>query len=292
MPKIFFMRILVTGATGFLGEHVLAARPPGCRIEILARPTSDLSGLPEGIRVRRGDLSDAASLKKAFEGVDVLLNLASMGFGHAPNLIEAYQSARIPRAVFISTTSIFTTLPAPAKSVRLEAEKLLQESGLAFTLLRPTMIYGTPRDRNLWRLIRFLRLSPVAPLVNGGKSLQQPIHVQDAARAIWQVLGKPVTVGKAYNIAGRRPLSLAEMVETITQRLNRRVKIVPISLRAAIAGAAVARHFPLLPRITREQILRLEEDKNYDIAPARAEFGFEPIDFQQGIEKELNWLSR
>lgn len=282
--------ILITGATGFLGEHVLAARPSQWRTIVFARPTSRLEGLPKDVSVRLGDLADAASLEKALDGVDILMNLASLGFGHAPAIVQACRGAKLSRAVFIGTTAVFTTLPAPSKSVRLEAEAVLAASGLPYTLLRPTMIYGTPRDRNIWRLINFLRWAPAVPLVEGGRRLQQPVFVSDVARAAWDVLERPETIGGAYNLAGAEALPMAEMVAEVLSALGRRAPMIPVPLRLALAGAAAARAVPFLPKLTKEQVLRLNEDKAFDIEPARAAFGYAPLAFAEGLQRELKWL--
>ncbi len=108
------------------------------------------------------------------KGADALVNIASLGFGHAGSVIQATKEAGIRRAIFISTTAIYTQLDAKSKSIRLAAEQAIQTSGLEYTILRPTMIYGSRRDRNMWRLIRFLRVSPVAPVFGDGNYLQQP----------------------------------------------------------------------------------------------------------------------
>lgn len=278
--------VLVTGATGFVGGYALKLAPSGVRLEAFVRDP-DKARLPTGVGIRAGNLDEPETLLRALEGVDILLNIASLGFGHAPGIVRACREARVPRAVFVSTTAIFTKLPAKTKPVREEAERLIRESGLAYTILRPTLIYGDPSDRNIWRLIRFLRRSPVAPLVGGGRRLQQPIHVEDVARAVWQVLEHPGTVGKAYDVAGARALSFADMVRVIARRLGRRVAVIPVPLRLALAGAAAARALPFLPRISAEQVLRLEEDKAFDIEPARKAFGFDPMDFEAGVAREI-----
>lgn len=283
--------VLITGATGFLGEHVLAARPPQYTVAVFARPTSRLDGLPKDVSVRLGDLADVTSLEKALEGVDILINLASLGFGHAPAIIRACRGAKLSHAVFIGTTAVFTTLPAPSKAVRLEAEALLAESGLPYTLLRPTMIYGTPRDRNIWRMIGLLRWAPAVPLVEGGRRLQQPVFVSDVARAVWDVLEHPETIGNAYNIGGAKALPMADMLALILRALGRRAAFIPIPLRLALSCAAAGRALPFLPKLTKEQILRLNEDKAFDNEPARKAFGYAPCDFAEGLQRELKWLS-
>lgn len=282
-------RVLVTGATGFLGEHVLARRPPDCELTVFVRPASDLSRLPAGVRTHVGSLDRPETLEAALEGQDLLLNLASLGFGHAPGVVAACRRAGVPRSVFVGSAAVFTTLPARSKSVRLEAERCLQDSGLSCALLRPTMIYGTPRDRNIWRLIRLLRFSPAVPVLRG-EGLHQPVHVEDVADAVWAAASLTHAGYRAYNVGGARALRLEEMIGAIAGGLGRRVLLVPVSASAARAGAAVARLLPFLPRISAEQIERLREDKSVDNGPARTAFGYAPRDFQTGVAQELRWL--
>src|SRR5436190_11775067 len=165
-------RILLVGATGFLGAAVagrLAARRPIA----LVRPTSDRSFLPPPVELREGDLADPLPL----EGVNALVYCASMGFGHVPRLVRQLEERGVRRAVFISTTAIFTNLPSRSRALRLEAEAAVQAASLDWTILRPTMIYGSARDRNVCRLLRFLKHWPIFPLC--ANALWQPVHVDD-----------------------------------------------------------------------------------------------------------------
>ena len=85
------------------------------------------------------------------------------------------------------------------------------------------MIYGSPRDRNMWRLIRFMRYSPIVPIFGDGKYLQQPIYVDDVAQAILSCLSNDQTIGKSYNIAGKYPLTYNQVIDTIAGQMNKRV---------------------------------------------------------------------
>src|SRR5215207_11566942 len=173
------MKVFVTGGTGFTGSHVLSLLlKNGYEVRCLHRPGSDRSGplrAQPTIEWALGDISDPQTLSASLQGTDALVNIASLGFGHADSIVRAAQGAGVQRAVFVSTTAIFTQLNARSKQVRLAAEHAIETSGLKYTILRPTMIYGSPRDRNMWRLIRFMRYSPVAPVFGDGKYLQQPI---------------------------------------------------------------------------------------------------------------------
>ena len=139
------MRVHVTGGSGFLGGHVipvLLAR--GHDVTALARSTAAaerVAGL--GATAIAGDLDDPASLDAGFaaSGAEALVNLASLGFGHAPSIVAAAEEATISRAVFVSTTGIYTKLASRSKATRLSAEETIRTSGLTWTILRPSMIY-------------------------------------------------------------------------------------------------------------------------------------------------------
>jgi uncharacterized protein YbjT (DUF2867 family) len=228
------MKIFVTGATGFTGSRVVPLLlKSGYAVRCLYRASSDRSSLA-GLNVEwaLGDVSDSQSLSTAMQGTDALVNVASLGFGHADSIVSAAKRAGIQRAVFISTTAIFTQLNAGSKKVRVAAELAIETSGLKYTILRPTMIYGSPRDRNMWRLIRFMRVSPIVPIFGDGKYLQQPIYVDDVAQALVSCLSNDNALGKSYNIAGKQALTYNAVIDTIAKKMNKRVwKIhVPSSL--------------------------------------------------------------
>src|SRR5258707_936101 len=219
------MKVFVTGATGFTGSRVvLLLLKSGYEVRCLYRASSDRSSLA-GLNIEwaLGDVSDSQSLTSAMQGADALVNVASLGFGHADSIISAAKSAGIQRAVFISTTAIFTQLNAGSKKVRLAAELAIEMSGLKYTILRPTMIYGSSRDRNMWRLIRFMRYSSIIPIFGDGKYLQQPIFVDDVAQALVSCLSYDKTIGKSYNMAGKQAVMYNEIIDTIAKRMNKRV---------------------------------------------------------------------
>jgi nucleoside-diphosphate-sugar epimerase len=226
------------------------------------------------------------------KGTEALVNLASLGFGHADSIVSATQRAGIQRAIFISTTAIYTQLNAKSKSARLAAELTIQTSGLEYTILRPTMIYGSPRDRNMWRMIRLLRLSPVVPIFGDGSYLQQPIHVDDVAGAVISCLSTDRTVGQSYNIAGRHPISYNEVVNTVATQLKKRVWKVHFPSRPAVLLLKSFEHLHIPFPLMAEQILRLNENKNFDYEAAQMDFGFDPMSFEEGIHLELKTLRR
>jgi nucleoside-diphosphate-sugar epimerase len=234
-----------------------------------------------------GDLSDPQALSALMRGTEALVNVASLGFGHADSIVRAAREAGIRRAIFVSTTAIFTQLNAQSKEVRLAAEETIETSGLDYTILRPTMIYGSRRDRNMWRLIRFLRFSPIIPVFGDGNSLQQPIYVGDVAQAIVSCLCHDLTIGKSYNIAGKHPLTYNQVIDTVSGHMNKRVwKIhLPFAPVVRLLKLFERTHIPF--PIKAEQILRLNENKDFSYEEAQRDFGFSPSSFEDGIALEL-----
>lgn len=154
--------LLVTGATGFTGRRTVPMLlDQGFKVRCLVRPQSDVRRLASlGVELVHGDLALPESLPGAFEGVTGLVSIAPLEAGYAEPLVQTAVAQGIQRAVFVSSTSIFTRLNAETKAIRLAAEKCIADSGLWYTILRPTMIYGTAEDRNISRLIRYLNRWP------------------------------------------------------------------------------------------------------------------------------------
>ena len=283
------MKLFVTGATGFTGSRVVhLLLKNGYEVRCLHRASSDRSTLSDPkIEWALGDLSDTQALTSAMQGTDALVNIASLGFGHADSIIRAAKDAGIKRAVFISTTAIFTQLNAKSKTVRVAAELAIETSRLKYTILRPTMIYGSPRDRNMWRLIRFIRVSPIIPVFGAGKSLQQPIFVDDVAQAVVSCISNDKTIGKSYNIAGKHPLAYNEVIDTIAKAMNKRVWKLHIPSKPVVAMLSLFERMRIPCPIKAEQVLRLNENKDFSYAEAQTDFGFSPLAFEEGIENEL-----
>jgi len=268
---------LLVGGTGFLGSCIAARLAPRAPI-VLARPTSDRSVLPGGLEVRVGDLEAPLPL----DGISTLIYCASMGFGHVPPLVRQLEASGVKRVVFVSTTAIFTSLPSNSRAPRLEAEAAVKTSSLDWTLLRPTMIYGTARDRNISRLLRFLRRWPIFPVCRN--AIWQPIYVEDLAAAVLASVDSPAAIGQAYNLAGAAPLAFGDLVRTAARAVGRGVRLVPVPVEAAVLAARMTKI------VSPEQIRRLAEDKAFAITDAVRDFGFAPRTFEDGVRLEARAL--
>ena len=286
------MRLLVTGGSGFLGGHVLAeAARQGHECVALARSVTAAGTVAaRGATPLPGDLDDA-NLPEIFARAqcEALVNVASLGFGHAPAIVSAARAAGLRRAIFISTTAVATALPAPSRAVRLAAEETIRSAGLAWTILRPTMIYGAAGDRNMSRLLALLaraRMAPLLPVPGGGRRLQQPVHVADVASAVLGCARRPQTAGRQYDVAGPAPMPFSDLLHAAADAVGCRARFVPVPLGPVITATRgyerVSRH----PRIRAEQWQRLAEDKAFAIDAAAGDLGYAPRPFGDAIRAE------
>jgi uncharacterized protein YbjT (DUF2867 family) len=288
------MRLLITGGSGFLGGYVLreASRRGHETVALARNPAAALAVADLGAQPVTGNLDDAVQLSRLFAAArcEALVNLASLGFGHAPAIVAAASEAGIGRAVFVSTTAVSTTLAAPTKRVRLAAEQRIRASALKWTILRPTMIYGGPGDRNLSRLLALLDRAPVLPVPGGGRHLQQPVHVADVADAVLSAAERPATAGVTYDIAGPEALTFAEILRTSARAVASRTRFLPVPLTPLVALVRGYERLSPHPRIRAEQLLRLAEDKTFPIDSATRDLGFSPRPFAAGIRAEAQTM--
>jgi len=287
-------KIIVTGANGFTGRFVcdeLCKR--NLNFCVVLRPGKNIDWMKKNkIKVLFADVNDQSSFTKTLKGFDYLINITSLGFGSAESIVESCENAGIKRAVFVSSTSIFTSLNAKSKDIRKKAEDKISNSNLKWTILRPTMIYGTQNDRNLIRLIKWIYKFPILPIFGNGESLQQPIFVKDVAWAISAVLFNEKTFYNAYNISGKNPLKFNEVVDLVSKNLDKNIIRIHLPYRFVYFILRFLEILSLNMPIKSEQILRLNENKSFSYLKAKNHFSFKPLSFEHGIAKEIKLFKR
>ena len=282
------MKVLVSGGTGLLGQGFLRLirEAGGYEVRCLVRRTSPVERL-DGLELAYGDARDAGSMERALRGTDAFVHVA--GIQYTPRVLEAMRRAGVERLVAVSSTSAhsrFESRSAP----RLTNEALLPGSGLRWTVVRPTMIYGSELDHNMHKLLRFLDRSPVFPLFGSGENLWQPVYYEDLARGLYAALTRPGTEGQIYDLPGLRPLTYLDLVRTAAGALGKKTRVVHLPVEPVRRVLQVAEELRLRLPVSSEQVLRLREYKAYPYDKARKELGYSPRSFKEGIALEVGRL--
>ena len=276
--------ILVTGATGYTGRVLLRELVrKGCAVRCLVRATSDVDCLQAlGVEWAVADLAEGGLTGAHFDGVRQLVHVAPIWLCRA--LVDQLTPA-IEVAVFISSLRRLSTVPSRSVDAVATGERLVQDSGFPATILRPSMIYGPGDDRNISRLARHFQKRSLIPVIGSGRYLQQPVHVGDVVRAITAALGTPAAKGKVYAIAGPEAMSFNDLLDLVGGAVNSKPRKVHFPAALGLAASRCMRFAGISAGLDPEQIRRLQEDKVFDIEPARRDLGFEPMALSEGLQQ-------
>jgi uncharacterized protein YbjT (DUF2867 family) len=287
--------ILVTGATGFVGTHLVRGlTKAGHKVRAFVR--SEGAATPKGVEVAVGDVSDQASLLRAMMGCDTVIHLVGIiqpGPGYTfesvhvegtRNVIEAAKQAGTVRH-FIYQSALGTRKDAVSEYHRTKyaAEALTKGSGLNWTITRPSIIYGAG-DGFTKKLTDVIKLMPVVPVIGPGKGKLQPIYIDDLVAALVRVVDNPAYYGRTLEFGGPEQLTFGEIVEELKAALGTAKPTVhfPVSLMRPVA-CVMERLLPH-PPVTNDQLTMLEEDNICDMKDI-VELGIKPIKFRDGLER-------
>jgi uncharacterized protein YbjT (DUF2867 family) len=289
-------KILLTGGTGFTGGYVLRhLLKAGYSVTVFARNRAKAEALRRThgeFAIAEGSFEDRTRFVAALRGHDTLVNVASLGFGHAEMIVGCAEKAGIQRGVFFSTTALFTTLPAATKVVRQAAEDCVRRAKFPCTILRPTMICGAPGDRNIIRLIQWIDRHRLLPVFGPGTYRLQPVYVDDLAAAVVGVLQSEGTANREYNLSGASVTDYNGLVGLVGKLLGRKVWPIHLPVGLSLLAVRLASLIPGLPKLSAEQVLRLNEHKEFAHAEAVTDFGYAPTPLTTILESEIEAYQR
>jgi nucleoside-diphosphate-sugar epimerase len=248
------MKTLVTGATGFVGGHLVEAlRRRGDEVTALARSPGKAAALaPLGVRVVSGDLHDRAALTRALEMQDVVYHVAGIVAARSEadflaanrdgtrNLLDAAAAVGAPRVVFVSSMAAAgptirgrplrgDELPRPVTAYgrsKLAAEQAVTASPVAWSIIRPPMVYG-PRDQEVLKVFRLARLG-IMPVLGDGTQELSAVHGADLADALIAVATSAAAVRRTYYACHPEIFTGAEMARAVGQTMGKSPAVVRV----------------------------------------------------------------
>lgn len=321
------MKILVTGASGFLGSHVAElAVADGHTVVALVRKSSNTKFLKTltGVELAYGAVEDATSVKSAMKGVDAVVHSAGLVKARnereffdinaegTRNVLDAAkaEAPSLRRFVFVSSLAAIGPSsdgrPVPSDAEprpvthygrsKLAAERLVLEESknLPVTVLRPPMIYG-PRDNESFAFFqsvarRFL------PYVGDGTNTLSVVYAVDAARACLRAIDAEVPSGRAYFIDDGRVYVWRDMLGDIEKALESKALVrmsIPLGVMhgAALASEAWGKLTGKAVMLTRDKLGELSQ-KHWvcDSSDTRQELGWQPeVDWAEGARRAARW---
>jgi uncharacterized protein YbjT (DUF2867 family) len=302
--------IFLTGATGFIGGHILRTlSAQGYEVTCLVRSASRhlttarqfLAALP-GVRVVEGEWTRPESWLASVAGNEMVINAAgiirethraSFTQVHTTSAIALFEAAAktgVSKIVQISALGADELARSRFHRTKLAADHYLARLGVPYVILRPSLVYG-PGDHSMAFFSRLARL-PVTPVPGDGCYRVQPLHVRDLVRAVLFALQRPHLSAVVADIGGSEVLTFNEMLDLLARQQGKSCgacKVhIPWSLMslAALATDLLAGHGP----ITTDELSMLKRE-NFTSRPAQFVdlFGFEPLPFSIGVTER--WWS-
>lgn len=295
------MKVLVTGASGFVGNEVVKELlAQGHEVRALVRKGSEKK-VKERKRVEifPGDCLHPEALDPAAAGCDAVIHLVGIirefpGRGitfegvhvqATQNVVDATKAGGAKRYLHMSALGARPEPADPYQITNFRADEYVINSGLTYTIFRPSIIYG-PEDQSINLFARHIRRLAFFPIIGDGTYQLQPVPVWTVAQAFALALELPQTENKIYDVGGPEPLTFNEVIDTIARILKRKIKKIhqPVwCMQFAANLCGRFRWFPLTPG----QLTMLLEGNTCDPTAFYQDFGLPPQPFHEGLASYL-----
>jgi NADH dehydrogenase len=275
--------VVVLGGSGFVGRYIasqLSARAIRVTVPARRRERAKHLILLPTVDVVDADVHDEATLLRLFRGAEAVVNLVGILHGDfqqahvelARKVVAACRESGVARLLHMSALNAAVDGPSKYLRSKGEAESIVAESGLAWTIFRPSVIFGR-EDRFLNMFAQLNELFPVIPL-GCPNARFQPVFVEDVAKAFVQSLDRDATAGERYSLCGPKVYTLAELVRYAGDLTGHRRPVLPLPEGAARLQATVLEMLPGA-LMTRDNVDSMRIDSVCD-GPFPAIFGFSP----------------
>ena len=275
--------VAIIGGTGFVGGHLLdALHASGYTTSLLVRAGSeDKVRRADGQRVTIGDLDDDGAIRAVLEGCDAVIYLVGilredrskgitfrkMQYDGVVRVADAAKAGGISRFLLMSANGVEAE-STPYQQTKLDAEHYVEDIGMQYTVLRPSVVFGDPRGRMEFATqLRNDMVNLPVPAVgfysglkpSDGPVLMAPVHVDDVVGAFVAALGDDTSIGETFELCGPDVLSWDEMIRRVAAAVGRKKRIMPMPIGLMKVAATALDWMPLFP-VTRDQLTMLQQN--------------------------------
>ena len=308
------MKILVTGATGFIGRHLVKKLiKPGIIVTCLVRNLEKAESLKKlDVKLIKGDINDRAIVQHVLENQDVVYHLAAIGNSSfvsendyykyyktnvegTENIMEGCIKNKIKKIVYFSSIAVMGITKdkisdensecypvSPYQRSKYEAEKLVlnyyKKYNLPVVIIRPTMVYGLmDKDHSeISRITKFIKLG-IIPIIGKGYNSIPLVHVNDLVNGaiLAEKYGRS---GQVYIITSENKYSLNEIIKTISDELGKKILIIRIPKIIAqiiiFPIELISKVFKFKSILTLKRIESMTNDRIFSVEKAKKELGY------------------
>lgn len=296
------MRLLLTGASGTIGARLVRIfADRGFRVRALVLPDDPFAARLEGIEqleLERGDITRPETLRGLFDDVHSVFHLAAVILTPNPqvfdtvnvegtrNVVDGAARAGVSHFVFCSSASVvYPHTTAYSRSKR-ECERIVREQReMAFTIVRPTLVYESGGGQEFVLFDEYLRRFPVVPFVGSGAALKNPVHVDDLIEGIAAIAGSEAACGKTYNLCGGEEVTIRELAELMLAHAGLQKPIISIPVPLCRLAARVMGVVLDDPPLTLQAIAGITQHANLDCSEATRDLGYQPVGVRAGLAR-------
>lgn len=304
--------ICITGAAGYIGSHAASALADrGAALRAFVRPTASAGERAflqsHGAEIVLGEAADPQAMERACAGCRAVLHCVggihpprdggfhSLHEGPAEALAEAAQRTGVESIVLVSVVGTALEAETAYHRTKARAEEILRSGAWETTVVRPSLVYGRSgglRDSKFMvRLADHLHSGRPFPLPGGGRSLVQPIFVDDLSRALTLSAAEGVGAGRTVEVGGPERMTLRAWVERLAVVLGVRPRLLPLPQAIGLALAACAERLSSTPPITVDQVRLMGHNLIAPLDGIEATYGFAPTKPAEGLERSYRAIA-
>ncbi|CAN5239717.1 complex I NDUFA9 subunit family protein [soil metagenome] len=296
--------LLITGANGFVGSALCrVALARGWQVAGLCRAGANSELLPVNARRVEGDFTNEEQMRALLLTLrpDAIIHSAAIVSSGRPDmesslrvnvqgtaaLLRAARECGVRRWLQVSSMSAHAANKSAYGASKFLADEEVRASDMDWTILRPSLVYGSQKRGIFHRMAQMIGKLPVVPVLGGGHEQVRPVHADDLASAFLGALSAPESIRRTYQLGGPEHWTLRDLLLQMRKQMGRPARLVPVPMPICRLGAIAAELILDDPPVTTDNLEGIAKAQSIDTLPAERDLAFAPRPFAQGFAEYL-----